>query len=111
MVRQLLLSIVGPEFRPAIPTSNVAVLVTVTLVVPFPLNDAGEDVDASRRTDPPVSALVIVQVAVTRVAGSPGASVTDVGESEHELTGAVTVVVREKVDGVDVSSLVLATSN
>jgi hypothetical protein len=81
------------------------------LVVPFPLNDAGEDVDASRRTDPPVSELVIVQVAVTLVAGSPGASVTDAGESEHEPTGAVIVVARAKVDGVEVSSLVLVTSN
>src|SRR6266566_4812564 len=87
IVRQLLLSIVVPEFRPAIPTASVALLVTVMVVVPFPLNEAGEDVDASRRTDPPVSELVIVQVAVTLVAGSPGVSVTDDGESEHEPTG------------------------
>jgi hypothetical protein len=85
--------------------------VTVTLVVPFPLNDAGEDVDASSRTDPVVSEPVIVQVAVTLAAGSPEANVSDVGESEHEPTVPVTVVAREKVDGVDVSWVVLVTSN
>jgi hypothetical protein len=53
----------------------------------------------------------MVQVAVTRAAGSPGASVTEAGESEHELTVPVTVVARAKVDGVDTSSLVLLTSN
>jgi hypothetical protein len=81
------------------------------LVVPFPLNDAGDVVDASRRTDPVVSEPVIVQVAVTLAAGSPGANVTDAGESEHVLTVPVTVVARAKVDGVDVSWLVLVTSN
>jgi hypothetical protein len=86
------------------------VLVTVTLVVPLPVNDAGEDVDASRRTDPVLCEPVMMQVAVTRAAEAPGDRVTDAGDSEHELTVPLTVGARAKADAVDTSWLVLLTS-
>jgi hypothetical protein len=110
MVRQLLLSIVVPGFRPLVPTTSVALLVTVTEVVPLALNDAGEVVDASSLTDPVFSEPVMVQVAVTRAAGSPGARLTDVGDREHELTVPVTVDARAKIDAVDTSWLVFVMS-
>ena len=110
-MRQLPLSIVVPGFRPAVPTDSDAVLVTVTSVVPFPLNEAGKDVDASSRTDPVVSEPVIVQVAVTLAGGSVGDSVTEVGESEQEPTVPDTVVASANIDCVETSWLVFVTSN
>jgi hypothetical protein len=70
-------------------------------VVPFALNDEGEDVEASRRTDPLEGELLMLQLALTLVGGSAGYSVLG-DRGEHDVTAPVTVVASVKVEGVDV---------